>query len=116
MSKTVQDVKLAIHSIMDKFSGNRDEYFTQDEIDTLIFAFESNVLFDNVAQKFLPSLKSILKVPDLSLTGEETEEELTSKHNEHNRLLNERNDMVQVVLLTVFKDSILRDMRIRFGV
>lgn len=115
MTRTVQDVKVVIHSIMDKFVGNSQEPFTKDEYETLVFAFESNILFDNVAQKFLPSLKAVPEVPELVLTGEETEEELKSKQDERSALLKERDNMIKAVLLTVFKENIFREMRIRFG-
>ncbi|WMT39275.1 hypothetical protein RE628_17640 [Paenibacillus sp. D2_2] len=100
---------------MDKFSGYNQEPFTDEEYDCLVFALESNILFDTVGQKFLAPLKAVPKVNELELTGEETEEELVNKQCENERLVQERNDNIKAVLLTLFKDSIIRDIRIRFG-
>ena len=62
MTRTVQDVKFALHTIMDKLVGNHLEPFSTEEIEILIFAFESNILFDNVAHKFLRSLKGLPEI------------------------------------------------------
>ncbi|MEK5060921.1 MULTISPECIES: hypothetical protein [unclassified Paenibacillus] len=115
MAKTVQDVKFAVPTILDKLSGNNQESFTKGEFETLVFSFQSNILFDSVAQKFLPSLQAIPDVSELILTGEETERELQDKDEEHSALVKERDDNIKAVLLAVIKEHILRDMRTRFG-
>lgn len=115
MTKTVQEVKFSISSILDKLAGNNHEPFSKDEYDSLVFALESNILFDNVAQKFLSSLKAIHEVPVLVFTGEETDEERATKQVEHDHLVQERDGMIKTVLLTVIKESLLRELRIRFG-
>ena len=113
MTRTVQDVKFALHTIMDKLVGNNSEPFNTEEIEVLIFAFESHILFDNVAHKFLSSLKGLPEVheADMGLEDKSGEEQSYQEN-----LIKERSDMVKAILLTVFKEHIFHDMRIRFGV
>lgn len=113
MARTVQDVKFALHTIMDKLVGNHSEPFNTEEIEILIFAFESNILFDNVAHKFLSSLKGLPEVheADMELEDKAGEEEQSYPEN----LIKERSDMVKAILLTVVKENIFHDMKIRLG-
>ncbi|UPK41980.1 hypothetical protein [Paenibacillus pabuli] len=102
---------------MDKLVGNDSEPFNTEEIEVLIFAFESNILFDNVAHKFLSSLKGLPEIheaaiSDMKLEDKAGEEEQSYQEN----LIKERSDMVKAILLTVFKENIFHDMKIRFGV
>jgi hypothetical protein len=99
---------------MDKLVGNNSEPFITEEIEVLIFAFESHILFDNVAHKFLSSLKGLPEVHEAAITGLEDksgEEEQSYQEN----LIKERSDMVKAILLTVFKEHIFHDMKIRLG-
>ncbi|CAM2862088.1 hypothetical protein SAMN04487896_4877 [Paenibacillus sp. ov031] len=113
MTRTVQDVKFALHTIMDKLVGNHSEPFNTEEIEVLIFAFESHILFDNVAHKFLSSLKGIVEISDLN--SNKNNEEHQSPESRDFLFLQERSTMVKTLLLTVIKESILREMSIRFG-
>lgn len=115
MVHTVQDVKFALHSIMDKFVGNNQEHYTSEEISVIIFAFESNVLFDGVAQKFLPSLRNLPNIPDVVWEKNDTEEDIKMKTDIRDERIKERSDMLKVILLAVFKTSMLRELSIRFG-
>ncbi|WP_339235317.1 hypothetical protein MKX40_19715 [Paenibacillus sp. FSL R5-0517] len=116
MTRTVQDVKFALHTIMDKLVGNHSEPYSTEEIEILIFAFESNILFDNVAHKFLPSLKGLPEIHEAAASGLETEHGVGDKEQSYQEnLINERSDMVKTVLFTVIKEHIFRDMSLRFG-
>ncbi|MDQ0719386.1 hypothetical protein QF049_000647 [Paenibacillus sp. W4I10] len=116
MTMTVQDVKFALHTILDKLVGNHLEPFSTEEIEILIFAFESNILFDNVAHKFLPSLKGLPEIYEAASSGVESEDEAGDKEQSyHENLITERSDMVKTVLLTVLKENIFHEMKIRFG-
>ncbi len=115
MTRTVQDVKFALHTIMDKLVGNHLEPFSTEEIEILIFAFESNILFDNVAHKFLPSLKGLPEIHEVA-SGVELENEVREKEQSYQEnLIRERSDMVKTVLFAVIKEHIFRDMSLRFG-
>lgn len=116
MTKTVQDVKFAIHTLMDKCSGNHEEPFSTEEIETLIFAFESHILFDRVAHKFVPSLKGLLELQEVATTGTEADDSVPD-HTlvDQDYLLNERSDMTKAIFLSAIKEDILHDMRMRFG-
>ncbi|WP_340029044.1 hypothetical protein MHB71_05585 [Paenibacillus sp. FSL H7-0940] len=115
MTRTVQDVKFALHTIMDKLVGNHSEPFSTEEIEILIFAFESNILFDNVAHKFLPSLKGLPEIHEAA-SGVETEDGAGDKEQSYQEnLITERSDMVKSILLTVLKENIFHEMKIRFG-
>ncbi|WP_315373146.1 hypothetical protein [Paenibacillus xylanexedens] len=111
----MQDVKFALHTIMDKLVGNHLEPFSTEEIEILIFAFESNILFDNVAHKFLPSLKGLPEIHEVA-SGVELENEVREKEQSYQEnLIRERSDMVKTVLFAVIKEHIFRDMSLRFG-
>ncbi|MDN8587832.1 hypothetical protein Q0V21_03525 [Paenibacillus sp. 11B] len=97
---------------MDKLVGNNSEPFNTEEIEVLIFAFESHILFDNVAHKFLSSLKGLVEISDLN--SNKNNEEHTPESREF-LFIQERSTMVKTLLLTVIKESILREMSIRFG-
>ncbi|MEK4078107.1 hypothetical protein [Paenibacillus sp. FSL M7-0656] len=100
---------------MDKLVGNHLEPFSTEEIEILIFAFESNILFDNVAHKFLPSLKGLPKIYEVA-SGVELENEVREKEQSYQEnLIRERSDMVKTVLFAVIKEHIFRDMSLRFG-
>ncbi|WP_419889295.1 hypothetical protein [Paenibacillus xylanexedens] len=115
MTRTVQDVKFALHTIMDKLVWNHSEPFSTEEIEILIFAFESNILFDNVAHKFLPSLKGLPEIHEAA-SGVETEDGAGDKEQSYQEnLITERSDMVKTVLFAVIKEHIFRDMSLRFG-
>ncbi|WP_339309925.1 hypothetical protein NZ043_29465 [Paenibacillus sp. FSL k6-2145] len=108
----MQDVKFALHTIMDKLVGNHPEPYSTEEIEILIFAFESNILFDNVAHKFLPSLQKIIEFPSLdSLDMRESNRGDTDLKDE----VQLRNTMVKTILITVIKENIFREISIRFG-
>ncbi|MDK8192536.1 hypothetical protein QP794_20835 [Paenibacillus sp. UMB7766-LJ446] len=99
---------------MDKLVGNNSEPFNTEEIEVLIFAFESHILFDNVAHKFLSSLKGLPEVHEADMELEDKaggEEEQFYQEN----LIKERSDMVKAVLFTVIKEHIFRDISLRFG-
>lgn len=115
MAKTVQDVKFAIHPIIDKVAGFNKEPFTEDEYEALVFALESNILFDNVAYKFLPSLQSIPVVPELELNEGLTDEDKQLKRDEFDMLTSERSDMIKTIFITMIKENIFREMSVRFG-
>ncbi|MNW59930.1 hypothetical protein D3C74_378850 [compost metagenome] len=116
MTRTVQDVKFALHTIMDKLVGNHSEPYSTEEIEILIFAFESNILFDNVAHKFLPSLKGLPEIHEAAASGLETEHGVGDKEQSYQEnLINERSDMVKSILLTALKENIFHEMKIRFG-
>jgi len=116
MTKIVQDVKFAIHTLVDKCSGNDEEPFSTEEIETLIFAFESHILFDPVAHKFVPSLKALLELQKVANTDTEADDSV-SDHTlvDQNHLLHERSDMTKAILFSAIKEDILHDMRMRFG-
>lgn len=115
MTRTVQDVKFALHTIMDKLVGNHSEPYSTEEIEILIFAFESNILFDNVAHKFLPSLKGLPEIQEAA-SGVKSEGEAGDKvQSYHENLITERSDMVKTILFAVIKEHIFRDMSLRFG-
>lgn len=119
MTRNVQDVKLALHLIMDKLMGNNQEPFSTEEIEILVFAFESNILFDNVAHKFLHSLKALLEIEEaIAMTAihAEIEQGEDPEQNSQEDLITERSNKVKAILQTVFKENIFHDMRIRFGV
>lgn len=113
MTRTVQDVKFALHTIMDKLVGNNSDPFNTEEIEVLIYAFESHILFDNVAHKFLSSLKGLPEIHEAAMELEDKAGEEEQSYQEN--LIKERSDMVKAILLTVFKEHIFHDMRIRFG-
>lgn len=116
MTRTVQDVKFALHTIMDKLVGNHSEPFSTEEIEILIFAFESNILFDNVAHKFLPSLKGLPEIHEAAVSGVESEDGAEDKEQSYQEnLITERSDMLKSILLTVLKENIFHEMKIRFG-
>lgn len=116
MTRTVQDVKFALHTIMDKLVGNHSEPFSTEEIEILIFAFESNILFDNVAHKFLPSLKGLPEIHEADSSGVDSEDEASEQEQSYQEnLITERSNMVKTVLFTVIKEHIFRDMSLRFG-
>ncbi|WFA86185.1 hypothetical protein [Paenibacillus amylolyticus] len=101
---------------MDKLVGNHLEPFSTEEIEILIFAFESNILFDNVAHKFLPSLKGLPKIYEAVASGVESEDEVGEREQFYDdNLITERSDMVKTVLFAVIKEHIFRDMSLRFG-
>lgn len=116
MTKTVQDVKLSIPMLVDKLTGTNPQPFTDEDVSTLIFAFESNVLFDTVAQKFVSSLRSLPVVPEI-LSREEgmTDEEYQAKLDERESALKGRSEVLRTILTACLKDSILRELSIRFG-
>ncbi|MGN7413714.1 hypothetical protein [Paenibacillus sp. SAF-068] len=112
----MQDVKFALHTIMDKLVGNHSEPFSTEDIEILIFAFESNILFDNVAHKFLPSLKGLPEIHEAAAGGVETEDGVGDKEQSYYEdLITERSDMVKTVLFTALKENIFHEMKIRFG-
>ncbi|WP_340013607.1 hypothetical protein [Paenibacillus sp. FSL K6-1318] len=101
---------------MDKLVGNHSEPFSTEEIEILIFAFESNILFDNVAHKFLPSLKGLPEIHEADSSGVDSEDEASEQEQSYQEnLITERSNMVKTVLFTVIKEHIFRDMSLRFG-
>lgn len=69
-----------------------------------------------MAHKFLPSLKGLPKIYEAVASGVESEDEAGDKEQAyHENLITERSDMVKTVLLTVLKENIFHEMKIRFG-
>ncbi|WFR60394.1 hypothetical protein P9222_17415 [Paenibacillus amylolyticus] len=109
-------MKFALHTIMDKLVGNHSEPFSTEDIEILIFAFESNILFDNVAHKFLPSLKGLPGIHETAVKGVETEGGAGGREQSYQEnLITERSEMVKSILLTALKENIFHEMKIRFG-
>ncbi|WP_427051997.1 hypothetical protein [Paenibacillus sp. TC-CSREp1] len=101
---------------MDKLVGNHEEPFSTEEIETLIFAFESHILFDSVAHKFLPSLKGLHEIQEIAETDQAVDTFLGNEEKkEINHELVERSEMTKAILLSAIKEHILNDMRMRFG-
>lgn len=118
---TVSDVKVKITGIIDKATGRIPTEdgklleITEDEIAVLIYAFESDILFDRVSDKFVAPLKSLPKVPELESVEGMSSEEIEAFNQEAESVREMRTQTVATILITAIKESILQDLKMRFG-
>lgn len=114
MNYTVHQVKTVLPTIIDKLVGFNNERLTDEEIDLIKFAFESNVLFDGTSQQFtflFSSLPAVDEIPE-GLTEEERREiEYRIEEQKTNR-----SNAVKTILIMALKEHLAKELKMRFGV
>lgn len=116
MNYTVHQVKTVLPTIIDKLVGFNNERLTDEEIDLIKFAFESNVLFDGTSQQFtflFSSLPTVDEMPPLEGLTEEERKEIESRIEEQKT---NRSNVVKTILIMALKEHLAKELKMRFGV
>ncbi|WP_338587649.1 hypothetical protein V6669_19405 [Paenibacillus sp. Y5S-9] len=106
-------VKTGFRPLFDKMVGTNLTPITEEEVELLMFMLRSDIIFDGTGQHYLPMLEALEQVVSLELT-DEINQELVDQDTQ--RQEQDRQMQIRTVFLTAMKDSMLQELKVRFGI
>lgn len=113
----ITEVKFTIGDIVSKVLGVNQNPITDKELDILIFALESNIIFDKVGERIVPALDSMQELPEKPvIEGDEPTDEEALKLEDYEMQFNMRQQQIRSLFASALREDIQHGMRMRFGI
>lgn len=106
-------IKTGFRPLFDKMVGTNLTPITEEEVELLMFMLRSDIIFDGTGQQYLPMLEALDKVMPLELT-DEISQELVDQDSQ--RQEQDRQIQIRTVFLTAMKESMLQELKVRYGI
>lgn len=106
-------IKTGFRPLFDKMVGMSLIPISQEEVELLIFMLRSDIIFDGTGQQYIPMLEALDKVIPLELT-DEISQELVDQDTQ--RQEQDRQMQIRTVFLTAMKESMLQELKVRYGI
>ncbi|MFE6076091.1 hypothetical protein ACFVQB_16570 [Paenibacillus sp. NPDC057886] len=106
-------VKTGFRTLFDKMVGTNSSFISDEEVELLIFMLRSDIIFDGTGQQYLPMLEDLEKVVPDEVSGELSQgmvDEDTQRQEE------DRQMQIRTVFLTALKESMLQELKVRYGI
>ncbi|MCF7753456.1 hypothetical protein KQ941_03295 [Paenibacillus xylanexedens] len=106
-------IKTGFRPLFDKMVGTNLTPITEEEVELLMFMLRSDIIFDGTGQQYLPMLEALDKVMPLELTDEISQELV---YQDSQRQEQDRQMQIRTVFLTAMKESMLQELKVRYGI
>ncbi|WP_264927589.1 hypothetical protein [Paenibacillus sp. LS1] len=106
-------IKTGFRPLFDKMVGTNLTPITEEEVELLMFMLRSDIIFDGTGQQYLPMLEALEQVFPLELT-DEINQELVDQDTQ--RQEQDRQMQIRTVFLTAMKESMLQELKVRYGI
>ncbi|MGO4731680.1 hypothetical protein [Paenibacillus sp. 2KB_22] len=106
-------IKTGFRPLFDKMVGTNLTPITEEEVELLKFMLRSDIIFDGTGQQYLPMLEALEQLVPLKLT-DEINQELVDQDTQ--RQEQDRQMQIRTVFLTAMKESMLQELKVRYGI
>lgn len=106
-------IKTGFRPLFDKMVGTNLTPITEEEVELLMFMLRSDIIFDGTGQQYLPMLEALEQVVPLELT-DEINQELVDQDTQRQEV--DRQVQIRTVFLTALKESMLQELKVRYGI
>ncbi|MDP9699780.1 hypothetical protein SAMN05720606_11226 [Paenibacillus polysaccharolyticus] len=110
---SMTQIKTGFRPLFDKMVGTSETPVSDEEVELLKFMLSSDIIFDGIGQQYIGMFDALGDVTSLNISEEVSQEQIDQ---DLERQEKERQMQIRTIFLIAMKESMLQDLKVRYGI